>query len=550
MATLVRDPAVPTRAGTTGGTDRSTPDRDTARTWPARAGVASAALAVVLLRLPFLDRPLTPDESGFMTVGGQWLGHGPAADSSLYGRYWVDRPPLLVTVFGLADRLGGAVPLRLVGVLAAVVVVLAVARTSRVVTGRPAAGVWSAVVAALLLGNPLAGSLPTNGELVAAPFVAVGVAAVVESVRGGGRTHRLVAGLVAGAAAVCAVMVKQNMADVGVLALVVLVLTVRHRGPAFVTRTLAAMAAGALATGLLLAGWTVAHGTSLGGVWFAMYPFRVEAGAVLAGNASLHALARSELLLQAATATGMVALALLAAWGGARHVHRRGRRGPGRVVPSSQPASVGTVLVGLALVGAYDVASIALGGSYWLHYLVQLVVPLSVATGLVAVRHRALAGVAVAWVAVSALVVTASVASGASMPTTDSGVPLGRAVGAAARPGDTVVTLWGHADVTRATGLVSPYPYLWALPTRTLDPQLHRLVRTLRGPDGPTWVVAWSRRSLPGVDPGPLREALRDDYHPVLTTRAGHTVFLHDGVVRPDPRLAARFDPPPAQEAR
>ena len=544
MATLVRDPAAPTRTVPDGG-GRSTPDRVPTRTWAARAGVAACVGTVVLLRLPFLDRPPTPDESGFMTVGGQWLAHwgsttGP--DPSLYGHYWVDRPPLLVTLFGLADRLGGTVPLRLMGVLAAVVVVLAVARTARVVSGRPAAGVWAAATAALLLGNPVAGSLPTNGELLAAPFVAVGIAASVEAVRAGGRTHRLLAGLVAGAAAVAAVMVKQNMADVGVLALVLLVLTVRHRGPTFVTRTLATMAAGALGAGVVVGAWTLAHGTSLGGVWFAMYPFRLEASAALAATPSVHVAARGWLLVRCLVLAGMGALVALAAVGGLGH--RRSPRG-------SRPASPGAVLLGLALVGAYDAASIALGGSYWLHYLVQLVVPLSIATGLVAARHRWLAGLAVTWVAASALAVTASVAVGASMPTGDSGVPLGRAVGAVAHPGDTVVTLWGHADVTRATGLASPYPYLWALPTRTLDPQLHLMVRTLSGPRAPTWVVLPGPGHPRGFDVTALRPVLRDDYHPVLTTATGRTVLLHDGVVRADPRLAPpSLSPTQTQEAR
>src|SRR3982750_230264 len=47
--------------------------------------------------LPFVGRPLSPDEAGFLIVGGQW-GEG----SSLYGDFWVDRPPVLVAIFEAA----------------------------------------------------------------------------------------------------------------------------------------------------------------------------------------------------------------------------------------------------------------------------------------------------------------------------------------------------------------------------------------------------------------------------------------------------------------
>ena len=73
------------------------------------------AVVVALVRLPFLLLPLSPDEGGYLLVASQW-----APGSSTYGDYFVDRPPLLMGLFGLADALGGAVPLRLLGLLAAV----------------------------------------------------------------------------------------------------------------------------------------------------------------------------------------------------------------------------------------------------------------------------------------------------------------------------------------------------------------------------------------------------------------------------------------------
>ena len=117
-----------------------TPARSPARpaSSPGRAAVplsrlvvpAAAAVAAVA-RLPFLHRALAPDEAGFLLVGQQWQPGG----TSLYGSYWVDRPPLLVTLFRVASDLGGAVPLRLMGCLATVIVVLGCAHVARTVAG-------------------------------------------------------------------------------------------------------------------------------------------------------------------------------------------------------------------------------------------------------------------------------------------------------------------------------------------------------------------------------------------------------------------------------
>ena len=69
--------------------------------------------------LPFAGRSLSPDEAGYLIVGAQW-GEG----ACLYGDYWVDRPPGLIAIFEAADALGGTVPLRLIGALAAVLTVV------------------------------------------------------------------------------------------------------------------------------------------------------------------------------------------------------------------------------------------------------------------------------------------------------------------------------------------------------------------------------------------------------------------------------------------
>jgi hypothetical protein len=104
------------------------------RLWPAARHswvVTLAAAVVVLVRLPWLGAPLSSDEGGFLFVAGQWHHGG----GSLYGSYWVDRPPLLIGLFALAHLLGGTVALRLLGCVAAVVVVLLAAKLGRLVGG-------------------------------------------------------------------------------------------------------------------------------------------------------------------------------------------------------------------------------------------------------------------------------------------------------------------------------------------------------------------------------------------------------------------------------
>ena len=184
----------------------------------------------------------------------------------------------------------------------------------------------------------------------------------------------------------------------------------------------------------------------------------------------------------------------------------------------------------------FDLASIALGGSYWNHYLIQLVVPVAVLSGVLVATRRPAARTVLVAVAVASIV-----AAGVTLtrPHGTAGTTVGRAVGDVARPGDTIVTTWGHADVTRASGLSSPYPYLWSLPARTLDPRLSELRALLSGANAPTWIVTWR-----GIgtwrfhgDGAIAAHVLTAHYVPVAQVD-GHTIYLHRGVERAVPDLS------------
>ena len=101
-----------------------------------------------------------------------------------------------------------------------------------------------------------------------------------------------------------------------------------------------------------------------------------------------------------------------------------------------------------------------------------------------------------------------------------------------ARPGDTVVVTFGQANIVRESGLDSPYPYLWSLPVRTLDPGLTELAAVLDGPDRPTFLVDWSRLDRTwGVDPTTVRPILDEHYERVARV-CGRSIWMARDVTR------------------
>jgi hypothetical protein len=476
-----------------------------------RLAVPASAVVAVVARLPFLHRALGPDEAGYLLVGQQWRPGG----TSLYGSYWVDRPPLLVTLFGIAADLGGAVPLRLTGCLATAIVVLGCARVARTIAGHRAAA-WAAALAAGLCVSPRMGGLEVNGELLAAPFVVTGIAAVLAAVHERRESRTALAAGLAGAAMIAALFVKQNMADVGVFAVVVLLVGWRTGDvPGRRLRTVAiSYAVGAALAVAVTAAWTLWHGTSLSGVYDAMYPFRIEAGRLMASPGHhQHATARMWTLVVAWLVSGGGVVMAAVAWALAT------RR------------LVGAVVWGLVATVGYDVVSVALGGNYWHHYLIELVVPIAVLAGvLVCRRLPAMRTILVASFALAAYSWSGTFTSpGTSVASTD-----GLAIRAVARTGDTIVTALGHADVTQAAGLRSPYPYLWSLPALTLDPRLTKLDQVLGGPHAPTWFVGVSNIRGLGTPGATAERLLHARYHRIADLH-GEMVYLRKGVHRAVP---------------
>jgi hypothetical protein len=486
--------------------------------------VVGIAVLTGLLRLAYLRSPMSPDEGGFLMVAGQWRP-GP----SMYGHYWVDRPPLLLELFRAADAAGGLVALRLIGCLAAGVTVLGVALAVRRI-GTGGAATWSAAVACGLLVSPLLGSTPVNGELLAAPFVALGLWLSVAALADAGTRRGAWAAAAAGACAAAAVLVKQNMLDVFVFVVVLGLLAhlgrSRHRG---LVRAALCFAAGSLAGGVVVLGAAMLSGTSPGSVLFAMYPFRLQATSVVAHSAltlritRLLTLGNDELLSAGPLVLAALVLLLVVA---------RSRRRLAGEHPLWVPVAGAAFATTL-----YDVVSVVAGGSYWDHYLVQLAVPTALAAGLVVTAvpriGRQLAAVAV----VAALVAWVV---GFDYHVDAHGVQIGTAVGHVSEPGDTMVSALGDPVIPEEAGLSSPYPYLWSLPARTLDPGLHGLDAVLAGPHAPTWLVVRGPQTLALLHPTP-RTSVASHYH-LSAQICGRSIYLHDGVQRPVPRQLGPCD--------
>jgi hypothetical protein len=478
--------------------------------WLSRWGATLAVAVVVVLRLPYLWAPMTSDEGGFLAVAAQWRRGG----GSLYGSYWVDRPPLLITVYQLASQLGGLTALRLIGCGAAALTVWCSAAAAGHIAG-PRARSWTALVAALLMCSPLLGALEIDGELLAAPFVAAAVLLAVRALDTGRATAARRAAFTAGTAALAAVLIKQNMVDGAVFTVVAWgaawwsgVVTGRR-----LRELLWAFSAGALCTVLAVVVWAEAHGTSPVGVFDAMYPFRVKAAQVISASGSTTDALRLHHLVEAWLFSGLPLVVLALLWHALRDRPR-------------QPWSLGL----LAMLG-FAAFSIGGGGNFWSHYLVETIVPTSVAAGLVVGRRVRLARPATVVV-----VVLAAVAwwTGLQLTVDAPGPATGRSLAAVAAPGDTVLSAFGDGDIVRASGLRSPYPYLWSLPTHTLDPSLRRLDAILRGPDAPTWLVVRGPATLDYLTRH-TGSVVPRRYHRVGMV-CGRSIYLLDGLNRPVPR--------------
>ncbi len=487
--------------------------------------VWAAAVVAFLARFPSLLWPLRPDEAGFLMVARAWQ---PEPDS-LYGRYWVDRPPPILWLVQATDRIGGPYAHRLVGALACSLLVLAAAAAAREVGVRagvldPAAvrrlAGWVAVATAALVSNAEIDPVAAKGELFGIPLVMASCWLALRAVRRVSPPDAFLAGLLA----MLAVGMKQSIVGGLVFGAVLLAgsLVARQVSRRDALRCAGAAAAGAAVPVLVVVAWAVGAGVRLQTLWFAVVSFRSDASHVIATQQSEGATSRISVLLLIFVGTGMLLVVALFA------VRLRSllRHDPVPVVAIA-------VMLGLDLLG------VALSGSFWSPYLF---VPLpGVALALAAlvahdhldrVRHR-VTPVAVGLVVVSSIVALLGWTGawvGGRVPVE---ARTGEAIAAAAWPGDRVLVYGGRADIQWATGAQSPYPYLWSLPMRTLDPGLDDLEEVLTGSNPPTWFVEatfinrWSELGTVAIQGSLIRK------YEFVQTACGRYRIYHLNVVDP-----------------
>jgi hypothetical protein len=481
-----------------------------ARRRPWLAVGALALLAGLLGRAPLMALPLSPDEGGLLMVGSQW-----SPGDSVYGDYWVDRPPVLIAIAALADLLGGAWGLRAIGILAVLVAVLLAGVLGRVAAPQlRTAALLPAATAAVLLATPLFGAAVVDAEVLGVPFVLAGMVAAVASSRAGDSRAALRWGLAAGAAGAGAALTKQNLLDVFVLVLALLAIGgLRRRGDDL--RRLVASALGtAVGAGTVVAGAVAAAaslGTSPGELWTAVVAFRGEATPVLLE--SPHSGHRLQMMLLALLGSGaplLVGVLLL-----------RRRDHAAQAAADLRWAAV-AVLV-------WEAAAVLMGGSYWLHYLTALVPGLVLLAAVSRQResgaersHRPLA-LAYGYAALSTLCVIGWVA--VNPPDRTAPEAVASYLGARAQPGDTGVVAFGVPSILQAAGLESPYPDLWSLPVRVHDPDLHDFAALLAGPERPTWlVIAGTSLWTWGVDPSAAQPYV-DAHYEHMDDVAGYMIY-------------------------
>ncbi len=466
------------------------------RCWSLASSTAGLVALTIALRVPFATAPLGIDEGGLAFVARGWGDPG----RSLYGPYWVDRPPLLLALFKLAG-LAGPLGIRLLGAGAAGALVVAVSRLATAV-GTRRTGRVAGLVTAMAAGSYALRAVFTPGELLAAVPAALSVLCLLRS--RAGDLRRLFG---AGVLATSAFLVKQSFVD----ALAAGVVCVAADGLAqrrVPVRRLATFAAGALVPLLGIAAWFAVVPRQAGQFPYALIGFRID---------GLHALAVSNLPIPVrlrrlgapALGSGLI-LALAVAPMGLR------RRRHDRALTATLGAWTGTGLLGV--LG---------GGSYWAHYLIQLIAPAAVlcAVGLdAAPRVRRGAGLFAIVAVVLAVNGLGAIGQGlARGPRSD--VAVADFIRARAKPGDTQYVMYARANVDYYSGLPSPFPYAWSLMLRTIPGARGQLVRLLASPRRPTWVVGWQAPRRWGLDPdGRIAADLRRSYR-VEAVIDGHRVY-------------------------
>jgi hypothetical protein len=382
------------------------------------------------------------------------------------------------------------------------------------VAGRAAAP-WAAGVSAVLASSFAIRSVFTPAELLAVVPSAASVLLLLVALESSSYRLRLLTG--AGALAAAALLIKQSFADAMVAGGVALVAG-RALGVTWreTFKRAAAYGAGVVALLVALLVWARIENASLHSVYYAMFGFRLDAAATLSHSGVATRLARLE---SPFLTSGLAVACVTGAWGIAR---LRGQ-------PLVRLVLGGWIVAGLV--------GVALGGSYWPHYLIALVPGITVAAAIALARHPRIGAVAACAIALPTAIHAFAVARDDSADHTQrAAVTIGRYIRARALAHQTLYVLYAKVNVVYYAGLDDPFPYNWSLMMQAIPGAEARLRELLVSSRRPTWVVRMSTTRSLGLDrSGATRRLLAKHYRPVGTV-CGATVMLERGAVgRPPP---------------
>lgn len=477
-----------------------------------------ACLAIVVVRLAYAWQPLRSDEGGYLFLARRW---DPRGGDFLYGDYHVDRPFLLMEIYRVAARWEWDGAIRVLAIPFVLVAVLALTRAGFLLAGWSGAR-WAVAVAAALVNSPALAADQADGELFAVTFVAASLALTLQAWQTSSCTAQRLLALAAGACAASAFMVKQSFLDGLVFATVLLgAQAMRERRVTAPCRRIATgLGAGVVLLGAVAWGWAAFQGLSLHMFWADVVGFRGDALGVLWSGHSDAPRARAATLVLLA----LVSMTLPMAWTWLRW-------SAGRAHSATTP-----VVRAITATLLFEIVAMVSGGSYWPHYLLQMV-PAVVLCVVVLVARSDVSGSAMpllarAAVASAAFCAVAVTVVYATVPYVWWQQRTGQWLKASAAGRDTVFVSYGNPSVLEAADLPTPYPYLWSLPMRTLDPQQDRLRRLMGSDEAPTWIVKVNSLGSWGIDrDGGLRALIEARYDEVAEV-CGHSVLLRADVVR------------------
>ena len=161
------------------------------------------------------------------------------------------------------------------------------------------------------------------------------------------------------------------------------------------------------------------------------------------------------------------------------------------------------------------------GGSYWPHYLIELVPVTCVVAAALRPSRRVLA----ACVALTIVASVAGVIVVHEQRPFRSTREVASYVRAHARPGDTQYVMYARANLLYYAGLPSPYPYGWSLMVRAKPGVIPELRRLLASPRRPTWIVEWQPVGYWGLDPEGATQRLLAAHYRVAALVAGRRIY-------------------------